>query len=132
MRKFVPILILVLIGVVVVTILYFRKTQLNTANLNQSTHPIGTSISSPSPNTKVQDEIFKNALNLYLRKKEEGVDMSNGPCLGKIGEDWVLDIAHNPRQPVDDESKNQCEDYREGRAHHFIELDPNGKLITIN
>lgn len=87
---------------------------------------------SPSPSTQVQDEIFKNALNLYLRKKEEGVDMKNGPCLGPIGDDWVLDIAHKPRQSVDEKPENQCEDFRNGTAKHFIELDPDGKLITFN
>lgn len=80
--------------------------------------------------TKTPDDILKNALNLYLQKKQVGVDMSNGPCLGKIADDWVLDIAHNPRQPQDNKSENQCEDYRTGKAHHFIELDPDGKLIT--
>lgn len=79
-----------------------------------------------------KDEIFKAALNLYLEKKRQGVDMSNGPCLGKIADDWVLDIAHNPRQPVDNKPQNQCQDFTEGKAHHFIELDPEGKLIRSN
>jgi len=85
---------------------------------------------SPTPQTfSGTDEILKNALNLYLEKKREGLDMSSGPCLGKIAEDWVLDIAHNPRQAIDDKPQNQCADFREGKARHFIELDPEGKLI---
>lgn len=75
------------------------------------------------------DEAFKNALNLYSKKKSEGLDMSNGPCLGIIADDWVLDIAHNPRQSVDDREENQCEEFKAGTAHHFIELDTEGKLI---
>jgi len=87
-------------------------------------------VNSPQVNVpKPEDEALKNALNLYITKKQEGVDFTNGPCLGKIADDWVLDIAHNPRQPVDNKRENQCADYREGRAHHFIELDPNGNLI---
>ena len=87
-------------------------------------------VNSPQVNVpKPEDEALKNALNLYISKKQEGVDFTNGPCLGKIADDWVLDIAHNPRQPVDNKRENQCADYREGRAHHFIELDPNGNLI---
>lgn len=78
---------------------------------------------------KLEDEIFKSALNLYLAKKQQGVDFTNGPCLGKIADDWVLDIAHSPRQPVDDKRENQCEDFNTGSAHHFIELDPVGNLI---
>ena len=87
-------------------------------------------VNSPQVNVpKPEDEALKNALNLYITKKQEGVDFTNGPCLGKIADDWVLDIAHNPRQPVDNKRENQCADFREGRAHHFIELDPNGNLI---
>lgn len=85
----------------------------------------------PAPNFKGNEDAFKNALNLYIQKKQEGLDMKNGPCLGKIAEDWVLDIAHNPRQPVDDKAENQCAEYRQGQAHHFIELDPDGKLIQF-
>lgn len=80
---------------------------------------------------KDNDEAFKNALNLFADKKEAGVDFSNGPCLGEIAPGWVLDIAHNPRQPVDDKAENQCEDYRKGKVTHFIELDPDGKLIKV-
>lgn len=76
------------------------------------------------------DLAFKTALNVYAAKKAEGIDMTKGPCLGLVANDWVLDIAHNPRQSVDDKPENQCEDYRTGKVHHFIELDEDGKLIT--
>lgn len=82
--------------------------------------------------TKPDDTVLKNALNLYSQKKSEGIDLSNGPCLGKIADDWVLDIAHSPRQSLDDKQENTCADFREGRAHHFIELDPEGKLIQAH
>lgn len=90
------------------------------------------SANSSPPNFKGNEEMLKNALNLYAKKKQEGVDFANGPCLGKIADDWVLDIAHNPRQTVDDKAENQCADFRTGSAHHFVELDPNGNLITAN
>lgn len=85
--------------------------------------------SAPPPNFTGNEDAFKNALNLYIQKKQQGVDMSTGPCLGKIAEDWVLDIAHNPRLPVDDEPQNQCAEFRNSQASHFIEFDPDGKLI---
>ena len=88
--------------------------------------------STPTTQSVNQDEALKNALNLFNQKKTEGVDFSNGPCLGQVAPDWVLDIAHNPRQPADDKVENQCKDFKEGRAHHFIELDPNGNIIKIN
>lgn len=82
-------------------------------------------------NRLVKDEALKNTLNLYTRARQEGVDFSNGPCLGIVAPDWVADITHNPRQPLDDEPENQCADFREGRVHHFIELDLDGKLIRV-
>ncbi len=91
-----------------------------------------TAPSSPAPpkiETQIPAEVLKNALNLYSQKKSENVDFSNGPCLGKIGNDWVLDIAHNPRQATDDKPQNQCADFKNGTAHHFIELDLDGKMI---
>ena len=81
------------------------------------------------PNFKGNEDAFKNALNLYIQKKQEGIDMTNGPCLGKVAEDWVLDIAHKPRLAVDEKPQNQCADYTSGKIKHFIELDPDGKLI---
>jgi hypothetical protein len=55
--------------------------------------------------------------------------MAPGPCLGVIKDDWVADVAHDPRQDVDDDPANQCEAYRNGDAHHFVELDPDGTYI---
>ena len=65
-------------------------------------------------------------------KLKEGVDLNNGPCLLNpisIVPDWVCDVAHEPRQSVDDDPKNQCSAFREGKAHHFVEVDPNCNLI---
>jgi hypothetical protein len=43
--------------------------------------------------------------------------------------DWAVDVAHDPRQAVDDEPANQCQSYRAGRTHHFVELATDGQLI---
>jgi hypothetical protein len=69
------------------------------------------------------------AKSAFAQAESEGVDMANGPCLGQVAPDWVADVAHDPRQPVDDDPVNQCEAYRSGEAHHFVELDPEGNLI---
>jgi hypothetical protein len=59
-----------------------------------------------------------------------GEDLSAGPCLsdalpGRVVQpDWVCDVAHSPRQDVDNQPKNQCAAYYDGTAHHFIEVDP--------
>lgn len=67
---------------------------------------------------------------LYQTEKGRNRDFSSGPCLSNaLMPGWVLDIVHNPRQPVDDLAENQCSAYREGKAEHFVELDTEGNLI---
>ena len=62
----------------------------------------------------------------------KGMDLTDGPCIAEQLPDlpdWVADVAHDPRTDVDDEAENQCDRYREGEAHHFVELTPDGELI---
>lgn len=116
------------VALFLIVYLFFYKNQVaapTTSDLNTQQE----SSSSTSPDFTGNEDAFKNALNLYIQKKQEGVDMTSGPCLGKIADDWVLDIAHDPRLPIDDEPENQCEDFGEGKVKHFIEMDPEGKLI---
>jgi hypothetical protein len=61
-------------------------------------------------------------------------DLSSGPCISDNNErwsytDWVCDVAHNPREAVDNEAANQCGDFRSGKAHHFVEVDPECNFI---
>ncbi len=75
-------------------------------------------------------EAIRKALDLYRQRRAEGTDFRNGPCLAEeIIPGWCVDIAHNPRQPVDDRPENQCASFREGRVRHFVELDPEGNLL---
>lgn len=69
------------------------------------------------------------AQQLFAQRKAAGVSMENGPCLGTLEPDWVVDVAHNPRQSSDDAAENQCSEFREGTAKHFIELDINGSFL---
>jgi hypothetical protein len=78
---------------------------------------------------EADEQTIALAKEAYQEAKERGVDMSRGPCLGVIKDDWVADVAHDPRQDVDDEPANQCEAYRSGEADHFVELDPEGEFI---
>ncbi len=74
------------------------------------------------------DTAVNQAKLLYSIKK--GEDISTGPCLSDaLMPNWVLDIAHSPRQSIDDLPENQCPSYREGRSKHFVELDIDGNLI---
>ncbi len=65
--------------------------------------------------------------------RNHGMNLTNGPCLGNpLGNsDWVCDVAHNPRQMVDNLPENQCSAFRNGTAHHFIEVDENCKVIRV-
>ncbi len=69
----------------------------------------------------------------YERERLAGTDFSRGPCIANPlpapNANWVADVAHDPRQDVDDDPANQCSAYRDGEAEHFVELDPDGRLI---
>lgn len=77
-----------------------------------------------------RERAIRLAMELYEQRRAEGMDFSQGPCLAEeIIPDWCVDIAHSPRQPVDNLPQNRCQSFRSGRTHHFVELDPDGKLI---
>lgn len=76
------------------------------------------------------DSAIAQATYFYKLAKENGRDFSNGPCLSNaLMPNWVADIAHHPRLPIDDLPENMCPALREGRAQHFVELDIDGNLI---
>ena len=83
---------------------------------------------SPSGSERAVDE----AQDAFRQAQSSGVDMSTGPCISESLPslpDWVADVAHDPRQPIDDEAANQCQRFRSGEAHHFVELNIDGQLI---
>lgn len=64
-------------------------------------------------------------------KKADRININVGPCLSNnIIEDWVCDVAHDPRQDVDNFAENQCNTFGK-QAHHFIEVNTDCKLIRI-
>lgn len=80
------------------------------------------------------------AMAAWSNASEAGESLAEGPCIAEDLsdatpdapaelEDWVADVAHDPREDVDDEPENQCERFREGEAEHFVELTPDGELI---
>jgi len=73
-----------------------------------------------------------NARTIFHQEQLTGRDFSNGPCLSDhLIDDWVLDVVHNPRQPIDDIPANQCTAYRNGTAHHFVEMDMEGNVVRV-
>jgi hypothetical protein len=78
------------------------------------------------------DKAVAESKRLFRRALEAGTDISVGPCLSNdLMPDWVTDVVHSPREPVDDLPQNQCQAYFEGRAKHFVELDTSGNLIRV-
>ena len=85
-----------------------------------------------SASQDTRDRAVNEALAAYHQAKLDGTDLSRGPCIAEQLPglpDWVADIAHDPREPVDDVPANQCRRFRSGQAHHFVELDVSGNLI---
>jgi hypothetical protein len=79
-----------------------------------------------------KDKAVAEAEPSFQKAQAQGQKLSAGPCLAQRLPglpDWAADIAHNPRQPVDDQPANQCQSYRDGQTHHFVELTPAGQLI---
>jgi hypothetical protein len=81
------------------------------------------------PSESEKEAAVAAAQDAYQEAIDQGVDMSNGPCLGVIMDNWVADVAHEPREEIDDDPANQCEAYRKGEADHYVELDLNGDVI---
>jgi len=77
-----------------------------------------------------KDKATSLCMNLCKSKLSEGTDLNNGPCLSnETLPDWICDVAHSPRQPVDNKPENQCSSFRNGETHHFVEVDTSCNLI---
>lgn len=79
-----------------------------------------------------RDRATAAAQQAYDIAVTRGDDLDVGPCIAEELPDlpdWVADIAHDPREDVDDDPDNQCQRYRDGDASHFVELTPEGELI---
>jgi len=58
-----------------------------------------------------------------------GRNLSAGPCISdEIIPGWVCDVAHKPRQDIDNLPENQCPAYSVN-ATHFVEVDPQCNFI---
>mgnify|MGYP001584982961 CR=1 FL=1 len=90
--------------------------------------------SNPIDNNGINQEVISKAKQLYEQKKDEGMEFLS-QCLGTIklsnNMEYVVDIVHVPRSEEDNKPENQCEDYRQGKVKHFIELDKEGKVVKV-
>lgn len=76
--------------------------------------------------------MVQNPIILFLARLRfnqavaQKIELTNGPCLGKIAAGWALDIAHLPRISSDNLPQNQCHNFQ-----HFVEMSPKGEVIKV-
>jgi len=96
------------------------------------------SVSMCTQNISSKDQASSACISLCNAALKSGKYLGNGPCLSESSpdwspnwsvSDWVCDVAHSPRQDVDNLQENQCSDYRNDKANHFVEVDASCKLI---
>jgi outer membrane murein-binding lipoprotein Lpp len=91
----------------------------------------GANTSASTSQTEKEQEAVRLAVKAYTKLKTEGADLSNGPCISDdLMDDWVADVAHYPREDVDNLPENQCPSYGK-TASHFVELDEYGEVIRV-
>jgi len=76
-----------------------------------------------------QQRAIAQAQTFYSLAENGRVEFSS-QCLGSFG-DYAFDIVHSPRIPEDNLQENQCEEYKNGLVHHFIELDKDGNIVRV-
>lgn len=88
-------------------------------------------ITNPQTINKTEiDSAVNQAKLLFRQKQERRESLANGPCLSNaLMPNWVADIVHNPRLPIDNLPENQCSAHLEDKTKHIVELDLNGNLI---
>jgi len=76
-----------------------------------------------------KQRLVNECISLCISAKQSK-ELSNGPCLAEhmSNPDWVCDVAHWPREAVDNLAENQCSSYGK-TAKHFIEVTPDCKFI---
>jgi hypothetical protein len=85
--------------------------------------PESNSSSAPSYEQSLIDACVQACEN----SKAAGNNLENGPCLLNPmpqNGSWVCDVAHDPRQDIDNLVENRCPAFGKGETMHFIEVNP--------
>jgi len=78
--------------------------------------------------TSIKESAIAKCISLCKQKKDV-INLSHGPCLSNnIENDWVCDVAHSPRLPIDNLKENQCPSFGIN-ASHFVEVDEQCNFI---
>jgi hypothetical protein len=72
-----------------------------------------------------------DCVKLCAREQSQGKIFAEGPCLSEeIAKGWVCDVVHNPRvKLIDNKEQNQCQNYINKIATHFVEVDQECKFV---
>lgn len=76
-----------------------------------------------------KEKAIEECVKICKNFKNSGEDLDSKCLSNDFYPDWVCDVAHSPRKAEDNLPENQCSAFREGKAHHFVEVDENCTLI---
>lgn len=89
----------------------------------------------PSGSTDTDDvtqQAIQACIQVCMDARDAGADLEDGPCLSDsepdMPEGWVCDVAHSPRQAVDNQPANQCPSFGK-TASHFVEVYPSCEFL---
>ncbi|MCX6801997.1 MAG: hypothetical protein NT067_02685 [Candidatus Diapherotrites archaeon] len=88
-----------------------------------------------TPAAKTEDAV-KACKALCNETRDNGIDIENGPCLSTKNQGWnvlgwVCDVAHSPREEVDDQKENQCPEFGV-TVSRFVEVSPQCTLVRAS
>lgn len=67
-----------------------------------------------------------------ISRLSTGEDLRLGPCLSDaIAPGWACDIAHDPREPVDDRAPFSCPVTTSGKPYRLVELDGTCGVLNV-
>ena len=75
----------------------------------------------------------RKCVKLCEKARTDGRNLSAGPCLSNElfpNFPWVCDVAHKPRQDIDNLEGNTCAAFGK-TADHFVEVDENCTVIDV-
>ena len=82
--------------------------------------------------TDTKDLVEWEALALYEQTKDDYSESKwdTGPCLGRINDEWVVDMVHNPMTDLDYDMDNQCEEYydEDSEIKHYVLILMDGEV----
>lgn len=76
------------------------------------------------------NEALEQSAEMFAEFKRSATtaELAKGPCLGTIPPRWAVDIVSKPRQPIDNQQENQCNDTNH---QYLIEISREGELLTV-